>query len=733
MQVEEITDFAERILFSSDLAQKLTSPERFVATKIIAPLRHIPDGPSRAPEQAFSHERGKHSFPATAKLDHPVAQGAVLHFFANHELLALELMALVLLRFPEAPEWYRVGLAYTMREEQQHLNAYIGAMQQRGVAFGSLPLNNFFWRSLAYAKTLDQFVVGMHLTLEQANLDFSERYRQLFAEAGATDLADMMAAVLRDEIKHVAHGVKWAKGQLQVGQDLWSYFTDHLHMPLSTSRAKGSFFCVGPREAAGLDAEFITRLRLAGGSKGRPPTVFWYNVDVEAQLLHLAKQGGSLNRAISWTAPELMRRLMHDFAMLPAFYAQTSDVVSVPKEPSLAHQDNLQRHGFSLPEWHEAKDPFDTVKTLLRERAIDSLQPWGMGPDVWTLWQKLNAAQKGRIAKAPLVDAPHLLKLFDKREALALRERLRAECSDAGDLFGDPWCDGILLRKADVSKLAAIRQEIAAKLGLGIVIKAPYSAAGQQRILVAADAALTATQESWLQQQLDLFDALILEPRLPLVLEGSLVAESVRGEARITEFFCDRRGQYAGHYLHAFMGNWSQELRQFWHQPDGYRAAVAEYLPVVQKTVVAWLERLEYQGPYGIDWFIFRKPDGQFALRLLSEVNVRWTMGHIAARLMRRVAHGQPGMWFAWRREQCTSAGFASFQAFANWAEEKFPPVFKAQTRGLIQSALLSLNDPAAATDALSLMAVGEEAMRWVANNLSNPGPTIGFGSRGKN
>jgi hypothetical protein len=89
-------------------------------------------------------------------------------------------------------------------------------------------------------------------------------------------------------------------------------------------------------------------------------------------------------------------------------------------------------------------------------------------------------------------------------------------------------------------------------------------------------------------------------------------------------------------------------------------------------------------------------------------------------------------MWFAWRREQCASAGFANFQAFAKWAAEQFPPEFKSHTNGLLQSALLSLNDPASATDALSLMAIGEEAMRWVATNLSNP-PTIGFGARGKN
>ncbi len=50
------------------------------------------------------------SFPGLHELEQVEAHGRAMHFFANHELLALELMALVLLRFPEAPPSYRMGL-----------------------------------------------------------------------------------------------------------------------------------------------------------------------------------------------------------------------------------------------------------------------------------------------------------------------------------------------------------------------------------------------------------------------------------------------------------------------------------------------------------------------------------------------------------------------------------------------------------------------------------------------
>ena len=67
----------------------------------------------------------------------PVERGRVLHFFANHELLALELMAVALLRFPDAPHSFRRGIIETMKEEQKHLNLYIESMNRLGV--GSQP------------------------------------------------------------------------------------------------------------------------------------------------------------------------------------------------------------------------------------------------------------------------------------------------------------------------------------------------------------------------------------------------------------------------------------------------------------------------------------------------------------------------------------------------------------------------------------------------------------------
>ena len=65
----------------------------------------------------FSEERLP--FPRSFAAEHSRAQA--LHFFANHELLAIELMALCLLKFPNAPIPFQKGLVHTITEEQEHL------------------------------------------------------------------------------------------------------------------------------------------------------------------------------------------------------------------------------------------------------------------------------------------------------------------------------------------------------------------------------------------------------------------------------------------------------------------------------------------------------------------------------------------------------------------------------------------------------------------------------------
>src|SRR4051794_1533676 len=102
-----LEEFALQILFGTRLEEKLIStPVELTPSFSFSPIEipHFPGRPSH-----LAHP-GKATFPSIHRLNEPLERGKVLHFFANHELLAMELMALVLLRFPEAPLPFRQGL-----------------------------------------------------------------------------------------------------------------------------------------------------------------------------------------------------------------------------------------------------------------------------------------------------------------------------------------------------------------------------------------------------------------------------------------------------------------------------------------------------------------------------------------------------------------------------------------------------------------------------------------------
>src|SRR5674476_1301500 len=133
----ELREFAERVLFATTLDEKLICPDQLTDERpgaaIIAPA-----APGRPAVLQFKPHGtgGKSEFPGLHRLEQKSERGKLLHFFANHELLATELMALVLLKFPAAPAAFRRGLLQTLKDEQEHTRLYLKRMQACGIEFG---------------------------------------------------------------------------------------------------------------------------------------------------------------------------------------------------------------------------------------------------------------------------------------------------------------------------------------------------------------------------------------------------------------------------------------------------------------------------------------------------------------------------------------------------------------------------------------------------------------------
>ena len=305
----EIRELAERILFGTTLEEKLVRVDRLQDTQPGKALT-TPDKPGRPAELALDRwgVTERVPFADVRALEGDEDRGLVLHFFANHELLAAELMALVLLKFPDAPARFRRGVAQTMKDEQEHVRLYLDRMQDAGVTFGQIPVSDFFWRAIAPMPSPMDFVTCLSLTLEQANLDYAPHYQQLFGELGDADTAALLGRIYKDEIGHVKHGLNWFNTWRSPTQSEWASFQAALGFPLSPSRAKGIGFNREGRRQAGFSAEFIDELDIFAHSHGRCPDLYWFN-----PLCDLAAGRDAL-----FTPNSALIDVAHDLAMVSA-------------------------------------------------------------------------------------------------------------------------------------------------------------------------------------------------------------------------------------------------------------------------------------------------------------------------------------------------------------------------------------------------------------------------------
>jgi uncharacterized ferritin-like protein (DUF455 family) len=220
----------------------------------------LPVLPGRSGRISFSEEKLK--FPKMSRLNEKEKKAMAIHSFANHELLAIEMMASALLIYPHNTEEdlrFKKGIYTALKEEQKHLSLYIKRLNQLGFEFGDFPLNDFFWRQMEKLKTPEQYASVMALTFEAANLDFASFYANLFRQMGDVETASILDTVLEDEIGHVAFGAHWMK-KWRGDKSLWEYYLSSLPWPLTPARSKGLGFDPILHQRAINDENFIFQL-----------------------------------------------------------------------------------------------------------------------------------------------------------------------------------------------------------------------------------------------------------------------------------------------------------------------------------------------------------------------------------------------------------------------------------------------------------------------------------------
>ena len=255
----EVRAFAEHILLSESLDEKLQRVDGpFTDDSPGEPL--AVDEPGRPANLKFAPRRTAPAMPKPGAFNDPERRAIAHHIMANHELQALEVMALMLCKFPDAPQEFRLGLTDIMKDEQRHSRMHIERCSAFDVEFGQLPVNCYIWKKALSFESILDFAAGISLTFEGRNLDHTLEFADYFSTAGDERSAAVMRTVHRDEIEHVAFGLEWLRKLKDPGQSDWDAYCQHLHWPLRPAKARGDCFQYEARRQAGMSDEFIKKL-----------------------------------------------------------------------------------------------------------------------------------------------------------------------------------------------------------------------------------------------------------------------------------------------------------------------------------------------------------------------------------------------------------------------------------------------------------------------------------------
>ncbi|HUG91650.1 MAG TPA: DUF455 family protein [Planctomycetaceae bacterium] len=258
----ELRDFAERIVCLPALDEKLARPSEPLTDHAPGTAVRV-SVPARPPELRFAGRREAPAMPAPGAFRDPGKRAVAHHIMANHELQACEVMAWVLLAFPEAPAEFRRGLAGIIQDEQRHTRMHVERAAALGLRFGELPVNAHIWKKSQSFQSVLDYVSGLPLVFEGRNLDHTLEFEAYFRAAGDDTSAGVMRAIHRDEIEHVRFGLEWLRRLKPADQSDWEAWEQHLHWPLRPEKARGDVFDRESRLAAGMTEEFVERLESA--------------------------------------------------------------------------------------------------------------------------------------------------------------------------------------------------------------------------------------------------------------------------------------------------------------------------------------------------------------------------------------------------------------------------------------------------------------------------------------
>ena len=128
---------------------------------------------------------------------------------------------------------------------------------------------------------------------------------------------------------------------------------------------------------------------------------------------------------------------------------------------------------------------------------------------------------------------------------------------------------------------------------------------------------------------------------------------------------------------------------------------------IIQHKLEAGLRTRGFEGPIGVDAFVYRDSEGKTRLKPVVEFNPRYTMGRLTLELMRSVAPGAYGRFRLVGKPQLKALGSANFEEFRRKLAREHPLVCKGDARAQIQQGAVMVTDSTRAESVCGVFEVG--------------------------
>jgi len=328
-----------------------------------------------------------------------------------------------------------------------------------------------------------------------------------------------------------------------------------------------------------------------------------------------------------YTPPYLVQKMGADLEMLPVWYGGAGSF-------TLVRNPNASQFIASLPKVFRPSLSSPMIlnlmmKELFRRKKLGEkpkLPPltasiWGVSPRSIDAFKELK--QAGMILEIPEWKEEYV-QLTSRQTAAVCLENLQKTI---------PITPPVLVPKF-FTELNEVEEYIANNTP-PFVIKTPFSSSGRGHYWI-EDRKLDSSALSWLNGALKKQNEVSIEPALNRVFDFAAEFYS-DGNGQIqylglSIFETQSRGQFVG----CMLGTQEMLLQQLneYILPEDYLFLV-EQIGLILKEIVG----NTYNGYMGVDMFIYKTNDGNYAVHPFVELNLRYTMGLAAIQISRQFIH----------------------------------------------------------------------------------------------